>query len=49
MKHKKEKQPALDELIKERNALLLSKDNPKRLRELQSKIDYIEYGLTDPT
>lgn len=46
---KKEKQTPLNELIKERNALLISKEDPKRLRELQSKIDYIQYGLIDPT
>lgn len=45
MKRTKPKPPTLAELKAERNALLISKDNPERLAELQAKIDYIEWGI----
>lgn len=45
---KKPKPPTLNELKEERNALLLSKDNPNRLSEIQAKIDYIEWGIVNP-
>lgn len=35
----------ISELEAERNKLLVSRDNPKRLKEVQSKIDYFNYGI----
>lgn len=36
---------SLEELIKERNKLLVSRSDPKRLKYLSKKIDYINYGI----
>lgn len=35
----------LDALKDERNALMVSKSNPKRLAEVIGKIDFLEYGI----
>ena len=35
----------LNELIKERNSLLVNRKNMERLKELNDKIDYIFYGI----
>lgn len=35
----------LDALRDERNRLMVSKGNPKRLAEVIAKIDWIEYGI----
>jgi len=42
---KKQPKPTINDLIKERNALLVSQDNQKRLDELNKKIDYINFGI----
>lgn len=41
----KYKSYSIDEITIERNALLVSKENPERLKELQNKINYFEYGI----
>jgi len=35
----------IDELIKERNRLYISKENPKRLKEIIDLIDKYNYGF----
>ena len=42
--HKK-KSETLEELIKERNKLLVSRSDPKRLKYLSQKIDFICWGI----
>lgn len=42
---KKERSPSIEELKKERNKLMLTKENPVRLKEIIDKIDFIEYGI----
>lgn len=37
--------PTLEEMKTERDALLINKTNPERLKYLQSQIDYLEYGI----
>jgi len=41
----KPKQPTLEQMRVERNALMISKSDPERLAELKAKILYIEYGI----
>lgn len=36
----------LEALKYERNTLMISGNNPKRLAEVKAKIDFIEYGIT---
>jgi len=42
---KKSKPISIDELIKEQKKLLVSKENPKRLKEITKKIDYLYWGI----
>ena len=42
---KKPPQPTMEQLQKELKELLVSKENPKRLKELQKKIDYFNWGI----
>ena len=35
----------INKIIEERNKLIVSGTNPKRLKELQNKIDYFNYGI----
>lgn len=35
----------MDSFIKERNSLLVSKKDPTRLKLLQDKINYFEWGI----
>ena len=44
---KKPKQPTRQELVNERNKLLVSGDNPERLKIVTNKINYIDYGIQD--
>lgn len=44
MSHKNEN---YKQWIEERNNLLITRDNPVRLKELQDKIDYFEWGITN--
>ena len=44
MKQKKPKPPTLEELKAERKTLL-DNSNPKRLKEVNDKIDFIEWGI----
>jgi hypothetical protein len=37
--------PTLADLKKERDKLMISKENPNRLKVLINKINYIEYGI----
>jgi hypothetical protein len=37
--------PTLSDLKKERDKLMISKENPARLKVLINKINYIEYGI----
>lgn len=37
--------PTLADLKKQRDKLMISKENPNRLKELINKINYIEYGI----
>ncbi len=37
--------PTIEDLDKERKALLVSKENPERLLELQKHLDYFNYGI----
>lgn len=37
--------PTLADLKKERDKLMISKENPNRLKQLTNKINYIEYGI----
>lgn len=37
--------PTLADLKKERDKLMISKENHNRLKELINKINYIEYGI----
>lgn len=45
MSKQKPKQPTIEELRKERNELLISKADPKRLAELTAKLDYFDWGI----
>jgi len=45
MSKQKPKQPTIEELRKERNELLISKSDPKRLAELTAKINYFDWGI----
>ena len=40
-----EQTETLEELIKERNKLLVSRSDPKRLKYLSKKIDFICWGI----
>ena len=42
---KKPKQPSIEDLVKEKNKLLVSGKDPTRLKELTKKIDYFYYGI----
>ena len=42
---KKPKPPTIEELEKEKRKLLVSKENPKRLKEIINKLEYIYYGM----
>ena len=42
---KKQKQPTIEELEKEKRKLLVSKENPKRLKEIENKLNYIYWGI----
>lgn len=42
---KKPPHPSMEQLQKELRELLVSKENPKRLKELQKKIDYFNWGI----
>jgi hypothetical protein len=42
---KKPKPPTIDEIEKEIKVLLVSKSNDKRLKELQKKIDFFNWGI----
>ena len=44
---KKPKQPTRQELVNERNKLLVSGENPERLKIVTNKINYIDYGIQD--
>ena len=35
----------ISQLREERNILLVSKENPKRLEEIKKKLDYFDYGI----
>lgn len=37
--------PTLADLKKQRDKLMISKENPSRLKTLINKINYIEYGI----
>jgi hypothetical protein len=39
--------PTIEDLDKERKLLLVSKENPERLQELQNKLDYFNYGIVN--
>ncbi len=41
----KTKYPTIQEIEQEINKLYVTKDNPKRLKELIEKRDYLYYGL----
>lgn len=45
MMSKVEKYDCYKQWMAERNTLLISGDNPNRLKELQDKIDYFEWGI----
>lgn len=45
MAKQKPKQPTIEELRKERNELLISKADPKRLSELTAIINYFDWGI----
>lgn len=47
MKKQKPKQITRQDLVNERNKLLVSGDNPERLKEITKKINYIDYGITE--
>ena len=42
---KKPKPPSIDELTKEQKKLLVSKENPERLKEITKKIDFFNWGI----
>ena len=42
---KRIKPPTLQELVKEKNKLYVSKEKPTRLKEIIKKLDYLYYGL----
>ena len=42
---KKPKQPKIEDLEKEKRKLLVSKENPIRLKEIENKLNYIYYGI----
>ena len=42
---KKYKSVGMEALIQERNSLLVSKKDPDRLKVLQDKINYFEWGI----
>lgn len=42
---KKPKQPTIEQLTKERDKLLVSRSDPKRLEFLNKKIDYFNWGI----
>ena len=39
------KTTVIHDLEKEKNKLYVSKDNPKRLKEIIKKLDYLYYGI----
>jgi hypothetical protein len=39
--------PNIQQLETERKKLLVSKSNPKRLKEITDKLEYIYYGITN--
>lgn len=43
---KKEVKQTIESKIKEYNKLLVSQDNPERLKELKSEIDWFYFGAT---
>ena len=45
MKSKKIIFPTINELESEKNKLYISKENPKRLKEIVKKLDEIYYGI----
>jgi hypothetical protein len=45
MKQTKHKLPSLQELENEKNKLYVSKENPKRLKEIIKKLDYIYFAI----
>lgn len=42
---KKPKQPTIEDLVKEKNKLLVSGDDPERAKTLTQKIYYFYYGI----
>ena len=47
MKSKKKSIETRQDLVNERNKLLVSGENPERLKIVTNKINYIDYGITE--
>lgn len=39
------KKPSIQELESEKNKLYVSKDNPRRLKEIIDKLNFLYYGI----